>query len=138
MLSFPHDVVPVSGQLQHAGYFIPDNSNRTANIIDPLHNDELPWLCQMPHNFIGTDGSTTNDHGTYAFVILIHLHQAEPTIAVKCSGNMPDLAKFLDMDSHEPESAALLAALCFIRKLLHHFPWGPPHRSATQPMILPG
>ena len=143
MLSFPHDAVPVSGQLQH-GHFIPDTSDRTPNIIDPPHNDELPWLCWMLHNFaytvplqeiadaiwkgdayIGTDGSTANDHGTYAFVILFHLHQAEPTIAVKCSGNMPDIAKFLDMDSHQPESAALFAALCFTCKLLHQFPRPP-------------
>ena len=75
--------------------------------------------------YIGNNGSTVNDHGTYTFVILIHLQQAEPTIAVKCSGNMPDLAEFIDMDSHQPESAALFAALCFVHKLLHHFPWGP-------------
>ena len=56
---------------------------------------------------------------------LLLAHQAEPTIAVKCSGNMPDLAKFLDMDSHRPESAALFAALCFTRKLLHQFPRPP-------------
>ena len=68
--------------------------------------------------YIGTDGSAANDHGTYAFVILIHLQQTEPIIAVKCGGNMPDLAKFLDMDSHHPESAALFAALCSIQMLL--------------------
>ena len=68
--------------------------------------------------YIGTDGSAANNHGTYAFVILIHLQQTEPIIAFKCGGNMPNLAKFLDMDSHHPESAALFTALCSIQTLL--------------------
>ena len=136
MFSFPNDAVPVSGQLQNR-YFIPDNSEHTADIIEPPHDNKLPWLRRMLHNFkytiplqeiadaiwrgdayIGTDGSTANDHGTYAFVILIHLQQTEPIIAVKCGGNMPDLAEFLNMDSHHPESAALFTALCSIRTLL--------------------
>ena len=129
---FPCNTVPVSGQLQK-GYFILNNSEWTVNIIEPPHNDELPWLRWMLHKFkytvplqeiadaiwkgdayIGTDGSTMNNQGTYAFVILIHLQQTEPTIAVKCGSNMPDLAEFLDMDSHHPKSAALFAALCFV------------------------
>ena len=61
----------------------------------------------------------------YAFVILIHLQQTEPTIAVKCGGNMPNLTEFLDMDSHHPESAALFTALCFVWQLLQQYPWGP-------------
>ena len=64
--------------------------------------------------YIGTNGSAMNDQGTYAFAIFIHLQQTEPTIAVKCGGNMPDLTEFLDMDSHHPESAALFPALCFV------------------------
>lgn len=87
---------------------------------------------------IGADGSAANDHGTCAFVILIHLHQQEPTAAVKCGGNMPDLADFLHMDSHRPESAALFAALCFVQQLLHDSPPWPPHRRAPSTVMLPG
>ena len=142
-LSFPCDAVPASGQLQN-GYFIPNNSKQTTDIIEPPLDDELPWLRWMLHKFeytvplqevadaiwkgdayIGTNGSAANDQGTYAFAILIHLQQTEPTIAVKCGGNMPDLTEFLDMDSHHPESAALFAALCFVWQLLQQYPQGP-------------
>ena len=75
--------------------------------------------------YVGMDGSAANDSGTYAFVILINLKSDEPTIAVRCGGNMPNPAEFIDMDSHRPESAALYAALCFVQELLARFPRGP-------------
>jgi hypothetical protein len=142
-LTFPRDSVPMSGTLQN-GYFLPDNSERTAAIIDPPTIAPSPWLRRMLHNFdhfvplrtvaeaiwmgdayIGTDGSAANEHGTYGFAILISLQQPEPTLAIQCGGNMPDLAEFIEMDSHRPESAALFAALCFTRQLLNEYPRGP-------------
>ena len=142
-LTFPWDAAPISGQFQN-GYFVPDNSVRTAKIVDPPSDDSFHWLRRMLHNFehsvplqeiadairkgdayVGTDGSAANDSGTYAFVILINLKSDEPTIAVRCGGNMPDPAEFIDMDSHRPESAALYAALCFVQELLARFPRGP-------------
>ena len=62
--------------------------------------------------YIGTDSSAANNSGTYAFAILIHFQNDEPTIAIKCGGNMSNLAEFNDMDSHQPEIAALYMALC--------------------------
>jgi len=70
---------------------------------------------------IGTDGSAANNHGTYAFTVLIHLNQDKPTVAVRCGGNLPELAEFIDMDSHRPEAAALYAGLCWIHHLLSCF-----------------
>ena len=142
-LTFPWDAIPISGQFQN-GYFVPDNSVHTAKIVDPPSDDSFHWLHRMLHNFehsvplqeiadaiwkgdayVGTDGSAANDSGTYAFVILINLKSDEPMIAVRCGGNMPDPAEFIDMDSHHPESAALYAALCFVQELLARFPRGP-------------
>jgi hypothetical protein len=74
---------------------------------------------------IGMDGSAANNHGTYSFVILTDVDSDEPTIAVKCRGNLPNLAEYIDMDSHRPEAAALFSALCFVRLLLTKYPKGP-------------
>jgi hypothetical protein len=35
------------------------------------------------------------------------------------------VAKYIDMDSHCPEGAALYASLCFVRQLLIEYPCGP-------------
>jgi hypothetical protein len=51
---------------------------------------------------IGKDGSAANDHGTYSFVILTDINNESPTVAVKCGGNLPNLAEYIDMDSHRP------------------------------------
>jgi hypothetical protein len=74
---------------------------------------------------IGTDGSAANDHGTYSFIILTIIDQESPTIAVKCGVNLPNLAEYIEMDSHHPKGAALFAALCFVCLLLAKYPRGP-------------
>jgi hypothetical protein len=74
---------------------------------------------------IGMDGSAANEHGTYSFVILTDVDNEDPTIAVKCGGNLPNLAEYIDMDSHRPEAAALFSALCFVQLLLTKYPRGP-------------
>jgi hypothetical protein len=71
---------------------------------------------------VGTNGSAANEHGTYSFVILTEVDQPSPTVAVKCGGNLPNLAEYIDMDSHRPEGATLFAALCFVRLLLTKYP----------------
>ncbi len=71
---------------------------------------------------VGTEGSAANAHGTYSFVILMNIDQESPTIAVKCGGNLPNLAEYIEMDSHCPKGAALFAALCFVRLLLAKYP----------------
>jgi hypothetical protein len=47
-----------------------------------------------------------------------------PTLSVKCGGNLPNLAEYIDMDSHCPEGAALFSALCFVLLLLTKYPRG--------------
>jgi hypothetical protein len=64
-------------------------------------------------------------HGTYSFIILTNIDQESPTIAVKCGGNLPNLAEYIEMDSHRPKGAALFAALCFVCLLLAKYPRGP-------------
>jgi hypothetical protein len=63
---------------------------------------------------VGTDGSTANDHGTYSFVILTNTANKSPTLSVKCGGNLPNLAEYIDMDSHHPKGVALFSALCVV------------------------
>jgi hypothetical protein len=71
---------------------------------------------------VGTDGSTANDHGTYSFVILTDITNESPMLSVKCRGNLPNLAKYINMDSHHPKGAALFSALCFVHLLLTKYP----------------
>jgi hypothetical protein len=73
---------------------------------------------------VGTDGSAANDHGTYSFVILTDITNKSPTLSVKCRGNLPNLAEYIDMDSHHPEGAALFSVLCFVCLLLTKYPQG--------------
>jgi hypothetical protein len=67
---------------------------------------------------VGTDGSAANDHGTYSFVILTNIANESPMLSVKCRGNLPNLAEYIDMDSHHPEGAAHFSALWFVCLLL--------------------
>jgi hypothetical protein len=46
-------------------------------------------------------------------------------LSVKCRGILPNLAEYIDMDSHCPKGAALCSALCFVRLLLTKYPRGP-------------
>jgi hypothetical protein len=82
---------------------------------------------------IGSNGSAVNNHSTYSFVILIDTHTDSPQMAIQCSGNLPILAEYIDMDSHRPEAAALYALLCFVQLLLHQHPWGP--HACTTPRL---
>jgi hypothetical protein len=66
-----------------------------------------------------------NEHGTYSFVILINLQQPEPTLAATLGGHMPDIVMHLNMDSHQPEAAALFAALTYTQQLLTMYPCPP-------------
>jgi hypothetical protein len=90
-----------------------------------VHLREVAEAIWSSKAIVGTDGSAANDHGTYSFVILTNIDQESPTIAVKCGGNLPNLADYIEMDSHHPEGAALFAALCFVRLLLAKYPRGP-------------
>jgi hypothetical protein len=74
---------------------------------------------------VGTNGSAANDHGTYSFVILTDIANESPMLSVKCGGNLPNPAEYIDMDSHHPEGAALFSALCFVCLLLTKYPRGP-------------
>jgi hypothetical protein len=71
---------------------------------------------------VGTYGSAANDHGTYSFVILTNIASEPPTVSVKCRGNLPNLAEYINMDSHHPEAAALFSTLCFVCLLLTKYP----------------
>jgi hypothetical protein len=143
MLTFPIDAVPVSGKFI-GGYFHPDTPEGTADVVPPPVHDEPPWEDRMFRGYqqttslqtiaesiwlgdaiVGTNRSAANDHGTYSFVILTNIASESPTESVKCGGNLPNLAEYIDMDSHHPEAAALFSALCFIRLLLTKYPPGP-------------
>jgi hypothetical protein len=63
----------------------------------------LEWTVQQQMNMEPTP-----------FVILTDVDSEDPTIAVKCGGNLPNLAEYINMDSHCPEAAALFSALCFL------------------------
>jgi hypothetical protein len=140
MLTFPINAVPVSGKFI-GGYFHPDTPEGTANVVPPPVHDEPPWEDRMFRGYqrttslrtvaesiwlgdaiVGTDESAANDHGTYSFVILTNIVSESPTESVKCRGNLPNLAEYIDMDSHRPEAAALFSALCFVRLLLTKYP----------------
>jgi hypothetical protein len=41
-LTFPIDAVPISGKFE-AGYFLPDNTEGTADVIPPPVIDQPPW-----------------------------------------------------------------------------------------------
>jgi hypothetical protein len=71
---------------------------------------------------IGTDGSVLNNKATYATVIIIDLDNENPTFAASAGGKLPSLAKFIDMDSHQPEAAALFASLVLTCTLLKEYP----------------
>jgi len=71
---------------------------------------------------IGTDGSVKNSHGTYTFVILVLPPDDEPILACRLGGHMPALAEYMEMDSHRPEAAALLAAHTFLGSFLLDYP----------------
>jgi hypothetical protein len=74
---------------------------------------------------VGSDGSAANDNGTYGFSILTNILDGQPTVALKCGGNLPTLANYIEMDSHRPEGTGLYAAPCFVRLLLSDHPRGP-------------
>jgi hypothetical protein len=57
-----------------------DNMLRgTRFYIDP---QEIIIVIYNGNAIIGTDGSVLNEQGTYAFTILIHTSQVEPTVAL--------------------------------------------------------
>jgi hypothetical protein len=99
-----------------------------------IHNDFTPndiaqaiWSGKA---IIGTDGSVLNDNATYSISILIQQEDDEQLkIAVSTGGKLPHLAKFIDMDSHQLEAAALFAAIVLVRRLLTKNPIDP----ETQP-----
>jgi hypothetical protein len=86
-LTFPIDAVPISGKFE-AGYFLPDNTEATADVVPPpVINQprmlrgyqrmtslrEIAESIWQGNAIVGTDGSTANDHGTCLF--LCHTHQ---------------------------------------------------------------
>jgi hypothetical protein len=142
-LTFPIDAVAISGKFE-ASYFLPDNTEGTADVVPLAVIDQPPWEDQMLRGYqrttslqeiaesiwqgnaiVGTNGSAANDHGTYSFVILTDIANESPTLSVKCGGNLPNLAEYIDMDSHHPEGAALFSALYFVHLLLTKYPRGP-------------
>jgi hypothetical protein len=142
-LAFPIVAVPISSKFE-AGYFLQDNTEGTADVVPPPVINQPPWEDQMLRGYqrttslreiaesiwqgnaiVGTNGSAANDHGTYSFVILTDIANKSITLSVKCGGNLPNLAEYIDMDSHHPEGAALFSALCFVHLLLTKYPRGP-------------
>ncbi len=144
VLTFPIDAVPVSDKFEN-GFFIPDSLDHTADVVNPPPDDELAWewcllqgyQCSLPladianaiwrgDAIISSDSSAANDNGTYGFLILTNNIDGPPIIALKCGGNLPALADYIDMDSHCPEGAGLCASLLFCLT--------PPSRSPSRPL----
>jgi hypothetical protein len=139
VLTFPIDIAPISGKFEQ-GFFIPDNLDGTADVVNPPPNNEPTWERQMLHGYrflplrdiadaiwqgdaiVGSDGSAANDNGIYGFSILTNILDGPPTVALKCGGNLPTLTDYIDMDLHCPKGAGLYAALCFVRLLLLDHP----------------
>jgi hypothetical protein len=64
---------------------------------------------------IGTNGSVLNNNATYGISILIYQEAGEqPILAATTGGKLPHLAKFIDMDSRQPEAAALFTAMVMV------------------------
>jgi hypothetical protein len=85
----------------------------TADEIEPPEQEESQWESRMLRGYqrtmplqqvveaiwsgnaiIRMDGSAANSHGTYSFVILTDVDNEDQTIAVKCGGNLPNLAEY--------------------------------------------
>jgi hypothetical protein len=64
------------------------------------HLQEIAKAIWRGDAIVGTNGSAANEHGNYSFVILTEVDQPSPTVAVKCGGNLPNLAEYINMDSH--------------------------------------
>jgi len=140
--AIPKDAVPISGHFEQ-GYFIADSAiiaqttqppmltdPETTRIESMLRGTRFHVPTQVLANalwngdaIIGTDGSVLDEQGSYAFIILINLHQVEPTLAVRSGGWMSPTAEFIDLDSHRPEAAALYAAQMFLQCFLRKFPF---------------
>jgi hypothetical protein len=142
-LTFPINVVPISAKF-NAGYFLPDHSEGTADVVPPPIIDQPPWEDWMLRGYqrttslweiaesiwqgntiVGTNGSAANYHGTYSFVILTYITNKSPTLSVKCGGNLPTLAEYIDMDSHCQKGVAIFSTLFFVCLLLTKYPRGP-------------
>jgi len=65
-----------------------------------VHPQALATALWNGDAIIGTDGSVLDEKGSYAFVIMINLTQAEPTLALQSGGWMSPTAEFIDLDSH--------------------------------------
>jgi hypothetical protein len=113
-LTFPFDAVPISSKFE-ASYFLPDITEGTADVVPPPVIDQPPWEDRMLKGYqrttslreitesiwqgnaiVGTNGSAANDHSTYSFVILTDIANESPKLSVKCGGNLPNLAEYID------------------------------------------
>ncbi len=103
------------------------------HVHDGFNNNNVAQAIWSGKAIIGTDGSVLNNNATYGVSILIYQEDNEqPVIAATIGGKLPQLAKFIDMDSHQPEAAALFAALVMVRLLLRENPIKPETQPAMQ------
>ena len=65
-------------------------------------------------SLLGTNGSVLDEHGTYGVALHIQLDVDEPMLATAFGRHVPNIAEYLDMDSHCPKAAALYATLIFL------------------------
>jgi hypothetical protein len=146
-ISFPRNplpLIPVTGRFQQ-GHFITDttlNASTTPTMVPPPPPDIDTSEADMIKNLtfkngytaetianelrlgkviVGTDGSVLNENGTYGVAILSTTGD-EPTLMAVAGGHLPDLARFVDMDSHRPEAAGLHCALYLLRRILNAAP----------------
>jgi hypothetical protein len=138
-ISFPRKtncLTPISGHLEQK-YFVADSHESCAYVAPPpecdLYREMEDQILSFFHLFddftakdvaqaiwtgnaiIGTDGSVLNNNATYGISILIYQETGEqPILAATTGGKLPHLAKFIDMDSHQPEAATLFTAMVMV------------------------
>jgi hypothetical protein len=76
--------------------------------------ETIAYALHTGNAIVGTDGSVLNENGTYGLAILSTTLDNDNALMAVAGGHLPDLAQFVDMDSHRPEAAGLHAALYLI------------------------
>jgi hypothetical protein len=92
-----------------------DRILRFFHLFDDFTANDVAQAIWTGNAIIGTTGSVLNNNATYGISILIYQEAGEqPILVATTGGKLPHLAKFIDMDSHRPEAAALFTAMVMV------------------------
>ena len=130
-IDFPCDAIPILGHFE-GGHFLPDSRQQATFIIPEafirgaefqVDIKDIAYALWLGDAIICTDGSVSQESGTYSLVILMHPSSPKLTVTIHLGGHIPVLAEFLDMDSHRPEAAALLIRIFLVGTIMIECPW---------------